>query len=163
MGTKQLFSLIHEYIYKKKKKKKKMAVTQQSTALAFDGFYGELARLGLPLPLVASLKLNNLTLESAMWNVRCSATGFSVSLFWPSRGAKKKRRPRRRRQTTQAKSSQSIAKPEDSGERDSAHNCSVVLGLCRTIPWPLLMVPLLSQCRLFHPTRHQSVERLITF
>ena len=57
-----------------------------------------------------------------------------MSLFWPSRGAKKKRCPRRRRQTTQAKSSQSIAKPEDSGERDSAHNCSVGVGPVQNNP-----------------------------
>ena len=67
---------------------KEMADTQQSTALAFDGLYGELAQLGLPLPLMAGLKLNNLTLESAMWNVRCTATGFLMSLFWPSGGEK---------------------------------------------------------------------------
>ena len=53
-----------------------------------------------------------------------------MSLFWPSGGAKvinarKKRRPRRCRQTTQAKTSQSIAKPDESGERHLAHNCSV--------------------------------------
>ena len=46
-----------------------MADTEQSTAFVFDGLYGELAQLGLPLPMVANpLKLNNLTLESAMWN-----------------------------------------------------------------------------------------------
>ena len=56
-------------------------------ALVFDGIYDELARVGLPIPLVPSLNLKNLTLDVAMWNVRCSATGFSVSLFWPSGGA----------------------------------------------------------------------------
>ena len=38
---------------------------------------------------------------------------------------KKKRHHRRGRQTTQAKTSQSIAKSDASGERDSLHNCSV--------------------------------------
>ena len=59
---------------------KKMAETRRSTALAFDGIYGNSAQLGLPLPLVAILSMKNLTLESAMWNARCSASGFSVTL-----------------------------------------------------------------------------------
>ena len=112
----------------------KMAVTQQSRVLTFNGFYAKLARLGLPLPLVASLKLNYLMLESAIWNVRCFATVFSVSLFWPSIGVKKKWRPWRCRQTTQAKSSQSIAEPVDSGEKDSPHNCSVGVGPVQNDP-----------------------------
>ena len=87
-----------------------MTETQQLISLVFDGFCGELAQLGLPLPLVVSLKLNNLTFKSAMWNVRCSAKGFSVSLFPINK--KNKRLSRRRRQTTQAKANQSIARTE---------------------------------------------------
>lgn len=56
--------------------------------LVFDGFYCELAQLGFPLPMVASLKLKTFTLESVMWIMRCSVTGFSVSQFWPSGGVK---------------------------------------------------------------------------
>ena len=52
-----------------------MAETRISGALVFDGIYGDLAQVGLPIPLVASLHLKNLTLEGTMWNVRCSATG----------------------------------------------------------------------------------------
>ena len=52
-------------------KKIKMAETRISGALVFDGIYGDLARVGLPIPLVVSLHSKNLTLEGAMWNVRC--------------------------------------------------------------------------------------------
>ena len=55
---------------------------RRSAALVFDGIYDELLGVGLPLPLVVSLKSKNLTLESAMWTVKSSTTGFSVSLFW---------------------------------------------------------------------------------
>lgn len=84
-----------------------MADTRISAALASQGFYGDLARLGLPLPLVVCLESKKLTLESAMWNARCSATGFSVTLFWPALGShsenKKRKRTRRRKTATQAK------------------------------------------------------------
>ena len=76
-----------------------MAETRRSTALAFDGIYGNLAQLGLPLPLVAILSMKNLTLESAMWSARCSASGFSVTLFWPFEGVNTKniKNPMKRR------------------------------------------------------------------
>ena len=99
---------------------------QQLIALAFDGFCGELAQLGFPLPLVVSLKLNNLTFKNAMWNVKCSVKGFSVNLF--PINTKNKRLSRRRRQTTQAKTNQSIARPDESREKDSVSNCSVGVG-----------------------------------
>ena len=84
-----------------------MADTHISAALTSQGFYGDLAQLGLPLPLVVCLELKKLTLESAMWNARCSATAFSVTLFWPALGShsenKKRKRTRRRKTATQAK------------------------------------------------------------
>ena len=82
-----------------------MADTHISAALASQGFYGDLAQLGLPLPLVVCLESKKLTLESAMWNARCSATAFSVTLFWPALGShsenKKRKRTRRRKTATQ--------------------------------------------------------------
>ena len=73
-----------------------MADTRISAAFPFEGVYGDLARLGLPIPIVVSLELQTLTLESAIWNARCSHAGFSVTLFWPtwenvSRDNKRKR------------------------------------------------------------------------
>ena len=83
----------------------------------FDGIYGDLARVGPPIPLVASLHSKNLTLEDAMWNVRCSATGFSVSLFWPSGGAvKKQKKHRLRRRRTQKKAKSAEEKPSEATE-----------------------------------------------
>ena len=93
-----------------------MAETRISGALTFDGIYGDLARVGLPIPLVVSLHSKNLTLEGAMWNVHCSATGFSVSLFWPSGGAvrKQKKYCLQRRRTRKAKSAEE--KPSEATE-----------------------------------------------
>ena len=68
--------------------------TRTSAALAFEGFYSDLARLGLPIPLVVSVETKDLALESAMWNARCSAGGFSVTLFWPESGNVKTKRKR---------------------------------------------------------------------
>ena len=83
----------------------------------FDGIYGDLARVGLPIPLVASLHSKNLTLEGAMWNVRCSATGFSVSLFWPSGSAVKKQKKRRlRRRWTRKKAKSTEDNPSEATE-----------------------------------------------
>ena len=45
--------------------------THTSDALVFDGLYGDLASVGLPISLVVSLYSRNLTIEGAMWNVRC--------------------------------------------------------------------------------------------
>ena len=59
-------------------------------------FFVMQAQLGLPLPLVVCLELKKLTLESAMWNARCSATGFSVTLFWPALGSHSENKKRKR-------------------------------------------------------------------
>ena len=82
-----------------------MAEPRQSSAFVFDDFYGDLIKVGLPLPLVVSLKSKGLTLESAMWTVKSSATGFSLSLFWPTEGVngndrrQKKKRTRKHRKS----------------------------------------------------------------
>ena len=104
-----------------------MAKTRTSAALAFEGFYGDLARLGLPLPLVVSLETKDLTLESAMWNARCSAGGFSVTLFWPESGnvKTKRKRTRRRKKPTQIKIGQD-GKAEESSEKRKNDAGSIV-------------------------------------
>lgn len=63
--------------------------THTSETLVFDGLYGD--SVGLLIPLVASSYSRNLTLEGVTWNVCYLATGFLVSLFWPSGDAVKKR------------------------------------------------------------------------
>ena len=65
-----------------------MEETHTSETLVFDGLYGD--SVGLLIPLVASSYSRNLTLEGVMWNVCYLATGFLVSLFWPSGDAVKK-------------------------------------------------------------------------
>ena len=98
-----------------------MAKTCTSAALVFEGFYGDLARLGLPVPLVVSLEMKDFTLESAMWNARCSASGFSMTLFWPvSESMKTKRkRTRQRKKPSQTKAGQDgkDGKAEKSSEK----------------------------------------------
>ena len=63
--------------------KQKMSDSCTSGALiyTFDGFYGNLSRVGLPTPLVATLQSESLTLESALWNMRCSGTGLYICEF----------------------------------------------------------------------------------
>ena len=96
-----------------------MADTHVSAALVFDGVYGDLARLGLPIPIVLSLQSQHLTLESPMWNARCSHAGFSVTLFWPTSGNekrdKKRKRTRHHMKTTQTKVCPSEKEKEDPG------------------------------------------------
>ena len=99
-----------------------MADTCVSAALMFDGVYGDLARLGLPIPIVLSLQSQHLTLESPMWNARCSHAGFSVTLFWPTSGKKrdKKRKcTRHRKKTIQTKVCPSEKEREDPGSTPS--------------------------------------------
>jgi len=57
-----------------------------------EGNFAALCNLGLPLSV-------SIQLPDALWTVRSSSSGFSVSLFWPSRrdGVKKQRRKRRKR------------------------------------------------------------------
>ena len=45
---------------------------------------GDYAGLGLPLPLSLQLQCLNLKLSGALWFARASASGFSVSLYWPT-------------------------------------------------------------------------------
>ena len=63
--------------YQKKKKKKKMADTHISAALASQGFYGDLAQLGLPLPLVVCLESKKLAKALNM----CRLTDSLASLY----------------------------------------------------------------------------------
>ena len=54
------------------------------SVLVVDGTLGALHRLGFPLPALASMQEAGVQLSRASWNVRKSAAGLSVSLFWPS-------------------------------------------------------------------------------
>ena len=52
--------------------------------LVVDGVLGALHRLGFPLPALASMQDAGVHPSDASWNVRKTAVGLSVSLFWPS-------------------------------------------------------------------------------
>ena len=62
--------------------------------------------------------MKDLTLESVMWNAMCSASSFSVTLFWPESGGvkTKRKRTRRWRKPTQTKAGQN-GKVEESSEK----------------------------------------------
>ena len=49
-----------------------------------EGDYAELCSLGLPLSLSLQLQCMNLKLSGALWSAKSSASGFSVSLYWPT-------------------------------------------------------------------------------
>ena len=65
-------------------KKKKMAEQTRIKVAVIEGDYAELCALGLPLALSLQLQCLNLQLSGALWSARASASGFSVSLYWPT-------------------------------------------------------------------------------
>ena len=85
-----------------------MAEKTRIRVAVVEGNYAELCGLGLPLSLSLQLQCLNLKLSGALWSAKASASGFSVSLYWPTadrgttRGsvsvkAKKARKNRKRR------------------------------------------------------------------
>ena len=59
--------------------------------------FAALCNLGLPLSVSLQLQEMGLKLPTALWTVRSSSSGFSVSLFWPSKSDSVRRHKRRRR------------------------------------------------------------------
>ena len=70
---------------------------------SFGGRLAQLSAMGLPLAVAVQLQQSNLKLEGALWTAKCSGSGFSVSLFWPSSAspvsvpAKRRRRRKRKK------------------------------------------------------------------
>ena len=56
-----------------------MAEKSRNKVAVLEGDYAELCGLGLPLPLSVQLQLSS---SGALWSVK--ASGFSVSLYWPT-------------------------------------------------------------------------------
>jgi len=52
--------------------------------VVLENDFAALCRLGLPVSLSLQLQQSGLKLADALWTVRSSGSGFSVSLFWPS-------------------------------------------------------------------------------
>ena len=125
-----------------------MAETRLPSALTFDCSYSELLRLGLPIPLVVSLQSQQLTFESALWNARCSATGFSITLFWPASGGvktvTKKQRSRCHKKSSQAADIRANTKEQMSQPRSE-----------KTVDLPIpLKEPLLTRQLMLMKSRH---------
>ena len=85
---------------KVEKKKKKMADRAVKVAV-LEGDFVALCNLGLPFSISYQLQEKGLKLPDALWTVKSSTSGFSVSLFWPSsllqhESLKKRKRQRKR-------------------------------------------------------------------
>ena len=82
-----------------------ISTRNQSRLAVLEGDYAELCGLGLPLSLSVQLQCLNLSLSGALWSAKASASGFSVSLYWPTADttrkvaekAKKTRKKRKRK------------------------------------------------------------------
>ena len=64
-----------------------------------EGDYADLCGLGLPLALSLQLQLQDLKLSGTLWSAKASASGFSVSLYWPTTTATQKakvKKPRKK-------------------------------------------------------------------
>jgi hypothetical protein len=84
----------------------KMAVGAPIRVCVLEGLYGQLATLGFSHSIAIELQSRGLKPESAVWTMRHSSSGLSISLFWPgyrNQGchyeveSKPRRRRRRRR------------------------------------------------------------------
>ena len=78
-----------------------MADKSRIRVAVLEGDYANLCGLGLPLSLSLTLQIRNLQLSGALWTGKTSASGFSISLYWPTTGTvpeKEKAKKTRRRQ-----------------------------------------------------------------
>ena len=48
-----------------------------------DGLHVDLAKTGVPLSICLLLQQQGLLMDSTQWSAKQTATGFSVSFFWP--------------------------------------------------------------------------------
>ena len=60
-----------------------MAVGAPIRVCVLEGLYGQLVTLGFSHSIAIELQTRDLQLESAIWTMRHSMNGFSISLFWP--------------------------------------------------------------------------------
>ena len=61
-----------------------LSCSQLFSVVVVEGSLAALYRLGFPLPALASMQEAGVQLTEASWNIRRTAAGLSVSLFWPS-------------------------------------------------------------------------------
>ena len=79
-----------------------MADKSRIKVAVIEGDYAELCGLGLPLSLSLQLQSMNLRLSGALWSAKASASGFSVSLYWPTTSAAPVEKVRRKSKRKQA-------------------------------------------------------------
>ena len=65
---------------------KKKAEMSRIRVAVVEGDYFISCGLGLPLSLSLQLQTQKLQLSWALWTAKASASGFSISLYWPSTG-----------------------------------------------------------------------------
>ena len=83
-----------------------MADRTRIKVAVLEGNYADLCDLGLPFSLSLQLQVQDLKLSGALWSAKASASGFSVSLYWPTTTAPEKARvkkTRRKRKRGKAK------------------------------------------------------------
>ena len=61
-------------------------VSEKISVIVVDGVIENLHRLGFPLSAFVSMQAVGAQLSEASWNVGQTASGLSVSLFWPGNG-----------------------------------------------------------------------------
>ena len=66
-----------------KNRKIKMAEGTKIHVCVVDGLHADLAKTGVPLSICLLLQQQGLLMDSAQWSAKQTATGFSVSFFWP--------------------------------------------------------------------------------
>ena len=69
-----------------------------------EGDFVALCNLGLPFSVTYQLQEKGLKLPDALWTIKSSASGFSVSLFWPSSSSESMKKKKRQRKRAKAKS-----------------------------------------------------------
>jgi len=84
-----------------------MADKTRIKVAVLEGDYADLYSFSLPLALSLQLQLQDLKLSGALWSAKASASGFSVSLYWPTTTAgghkAKVKKPRRKWKCGKAK------------------------------------------------------------
>ena len=87
---------------KKEKKIEKLAGRAMKVAVLEDHFVA-LCNLGLPFSVSYQLQEKGLKLPDALWTMKSSTSGFSVSLFWPSSQCESLKKRKRQRKRNKAK------------------------------------------------------------
>ena len=97
-----------------------------------EGDYANLCGLGLPPSLSLQLQSLKLRLSGALWTAKASASGFSISLYWPTTGTapekgeeKKTRRKRRKRNHKVISNNSETATPKLAKPAESANEPNV--------------------------------------